>query len=316
MISVVVCTHNRADTLARMLEAFFAQPDLAKVHHEIIVVDNHSTDHTVDVVERFTPQKTLEYVYETKQGHTFARNRGILESRGEIVAFLDDDVIVDPHWLIALARTFEETDADVVGGKAALIFESDPPPWMGVEFRKALSEVDLGDVRKDAGNGQRLYGLNIAFRKASLQKAGGFDDDLGRRGEQVQGGDEQDLVGRIVRAGGKTLYEPRALVGHIIGAERLEWSYFVRLAASSGNTRARLDYPAPLPVRIRRFGETTGKLVYYGTQIPVRFLLGTNRYGYRNCVNQVIRARAQWRGRLRQVFLPHRRKKRTWFPKP
>lgn len=315
MISVVVCTHNRADVLERMLTSFFAQEDLDRLSYELIVVDNHSTDHTVDVVEKFTGKKGLEYVFETKQGHTFARNRGVEEARGDIVAFLDDDVLLDPGWLRAMTAAFDETDAAVVGGRAYLIFEANPPKWMGPEFRKALSEVELGDERKDAGNGQRLYGLNIAFRKKALQDVGGFDEALGRRGQQVQGGDEQELVSRIVREGGRTLYEPEALVGHLVGAERLHWDYFLRLARASDGTRMRLDYPAPLPERLRRFAETTAKLGYYGGQLPVRLLLGTNRYGYRNCINQVIRARLQWPGRFRRVFLPHEGQPRTWFTK-
>jgi glycosyltransferase involved in cell wall biosynthesis len=315
LISVVVCTHNRAGILERMMTSFYAQEGLDRVAYELIIVDNRSTDNTVDVVEKFTGRRGLEYVYEAKQGHTFARNRGIKEARGDIVAFLDDDVLLDPGWLEAMEAAFDETTADIVGGKAYLIFESPAPPWLGPEFRKALSEVDLGEKRKDAGDGQRLYGLNIAFRKKRLEAQGGFDESLGRRGEQVQGGDEQELVSRIVRDGGTCLYEPKALVGHLITAERMRWAYFVRLAEASAGTRTRLDFPATLPIRLKRFAETSAKLGYYGGQLPVRLLLGRNRYGYRNCVNQVIRARVQWPGRFRRVFLPHEGRERTWFTK-
>jgi glycosyltransferase involved in cell wall biosynthesis len=111
MISVIVCTYNRARTLHLMLESFFAQQDLNRLNHELIVVDNNSTDDTGQATEAFSNHPGFSYVLEGRQGLSFARNRGIAEAAGDFVSFLDDDVIVDPRWLANLQKCLDETNA-------------------------------------------------------------------------------------------------------------------------------------------------------------------------------------------------------------
>jgi len=255
VITVVVCTYNRSVILTRMLESFFAQTCLDRVAHELILVDNNSSDDTRSVVDGFARFPTLRYVFEPRQGLSGARNRGLAEARGDIVAFLDDDVIVDANWLAGLRACFDATGAHVVGGRSYLIFEADPPPWLGPHFRKYLSEVDLGPKRQICDSGHRLFGLNLAFRKAALLDAGGFDEALGRRGSNLLGGEEIATVSRILSAGGLVLYEPDAVVGHIIQADRLEWRYFRRVFLGAGRSTAMRDPSAGTWRRVWRIAD-------------------------------------------------------------
>src|SRR5574341_2283004 len=129
MISVIVCTYNRSRILKRMLKSFFLQDCRDAINYELIVVDNNSTDDTRTVVSEFMHSPTVRYVFEGKQGLSVARNRGVAESNGEFVSFLDDDVIVDKTWLKKLQICCDETKADVVGGRIYLILNGEPPIW-------------------------------------------------------------------------------------------------------------------------------------------------------------------------------------------
>ncbi|UCC29259.1 MAG: glycosyltransferase family 2 protein, partial [Phycisphaerales bacterium] len=215
MISVVVCTYNRADMLRQMLEAFFAQRDLAVVDHELIVVDNNSSDNTPVVVDEFRRFPNIRYVFEGRQGLCYARNRGVTESRGEIVALLDDDVIVDKAWLVKLQECFDATTADVVGGRSHLVFEREPHTWFGPYFGRLLAQVDLGPSRKVVPDGRGLFGLNLAFRKSVFETVGLFDQELDRKGGKLLGGGDTAKVRQIAESAGTVVYDPDAVVGHL-----------------------------------------------------------------------------------------------------
>jgi len=238
MISVVVCTYNRAGTLRQMLEAFFAQRDLAAVNHELIVVDNNSSDNTPVVVDEFRRFPSLRYVVEERLGLSCARNRGVAEANGEIVAFLDDDAIVDKGWLVKLQECFDATTADVVGGRSYLIFEKHPSDWFGPYFGRLLSQVDLGQFRKVVSDGRGLLGLNLSFRRSALVGDAPFDENLGRKGSGLLGGEETTLVRSIAGSGGVVVYDPDAVVGHLISADRVEWDYFKRVTRGMGESFA------------------------------------------------------------------------------
>jgi glycosyltransferase involved in cell wall biosynthesis len=236
VISIIVCTYNRAPVLRRMLDSFFKQEYLSDVDYEIVIVDNNSRDETKLVVAEYLHNQACRYVFEQKQGLSAARNRGVSESKGDIVAFLDDDVIVDKCWLKKLEECYQHTNADVVGGRAYLIMGNEPPDWLGPVFRVFLSEVDFGDDRQFRKTGEGLWGLNLSFRRSALDYAGKFDENLGRVGAQLIGSEETALLEKLSAQNKLIVYEPKAIVGHIIGSDRLKWDYFLKLAVGIGKT--------------------------------------------------------------------------------
>jgi glucosyl-dolichyl phosphate glucuronosyltransferase len=267
MISVVICTYNREPILREMLASFYQQRSLDAIDHEVIVVDNNSSDGTAEAVKTFAGSPPPRYVFEPVQGLSRARNRGISESRGEIVAFLDDDVIVEADWLNAIRRCFDETGADAVGGKSTLLFRSPVPPWLGSGFRGNLSEVDLGDERLETHSPSSLFGVNISFRKSVLTKQGGFYEAVGRIADQLLLGEETRLMKKILADGGRAFYEPRAVVRHIIGPDRLTWEYFHRYAAGEGLSQAILDEDRGRLVEILRVPRAAQQLGICGLKI-------------------------------------------------
>jgi glucosyl-dolichyl phosphate glucuronosyltransferase len=164
-------------------------------------------------------------VRETRQGLSHARNRAVAEAKHDIVAFLDDDVDVDAGWLHSLSAAYEGGDYAAVGGKAYLVYPRKRPGWLGERSEGLLTKVDRGPLPRLA-KPDELYGVNLSFRKAWLERVGGFRTDLGRVGLCLLGSEETEVLARIARAGGKLLYEPAAVVGHRVDPNRLRRRWF------------------------------------------------------------------------------------------
>jgi glycosyltransferase involved in cell wall biosynthesis len=235
-ITVTIQTYNRAAVLARTLESLRSLRCPAGVEYEILIVDNNSTDETPQAVQEYGAALAprLRSVLEPQQGLSYARNRALQEAQGQIVSFLDDDVIVNPDWLVAVVGAFTEHSAAVVGGKSYLIYPLQRPSWLSEHYEFFLSRLDYGD-QVIVGTDKDLYGLNFSVRKDIVLQAGGFDPSLGRCGTgSVRSGEESDLLRRIRALGGVVVYEPRAVVGHIIPGDRLCMKWFMRRAFAAG----------------------------------------------------------------------------------
>jgi GT2 family glycosyltransferase len=223
-VTVVVCTRDRGEALAGCLERLTA---LTHPHLELLVVDNAPTDDvTRRVVEGFAARDTrFRYVVEPRPGLSRARNRGLAEARGAVVAYTDDDVAVDPRWVQGVLRGFvRRADVGCVTGLVATAgvdsgeeayFDARAASW------STRCEPELYDL---AGNARDdvLYpysagvfgtGANFAFDTAMLRGLGGFDEALGA-GAPSRGGEDLDVFVRVLRAGSALAYEPAALVWH------------------------------------------------------------------------------------------------------
>lgn len=226
-ISIVIATFNRAAEVRLTLSSLTKLQPAAAVDYEILVVCNNCQDHTEAVVAEMAPlfAGRLRCVSESKQGLSHARNRGITEAKYEVIAFLDDDVEVDPNWLIAMTNAFGSGDYAAVGGRASLIFPGARPLWLGESDEGYLTKVELGDGRRAAA-ADELFGLNLAIRLDWLQRVGLFRSDLGRQGTCLLGSEEGELLERIDAVGGKLLYDPLARVEHRVFPQRLSRQWF------------------------------------------------------------------------------------------
>src|SRR3972149_11111049 len=186
IISVVVCTHNRSESLRETLRSLMLQNYPAS-DYEIIVVDNRSTDRTKEVVSEFSH---VRYVLEEKMGLSHARNRGIKESRGDVVAFIDDDAKADKSWLSRLVQVYkEEKDAGCVGGRVILDWKCEKPSWWHTDLDEVFNGINYSDSRISLSHPRYPYGTNISFRTDIVEKAGGFRIDLGRIGSRLLAGE-------------------------------------------------------------------------------------------------------------------------------
>jgi GT2 family glycosyltransferase len=250
VFSVVVPTYNRAALLLQVLRSLAAQRTEAPF--EVIVVDNGSTARTREVVAAFP---SVRYVRETRPGSSAARNAGIATARGEVIAFLDDDVVAEPDWLEALRCAYAALpDAWCIGGRVTLRLPDSRPPWLDPPtalLAAYLSEQDLGEGTVPIVYPRALISANLSVKREALERVGGFAQDLGRFGGLLLSGEDLELCWRIQRAGGGVYYCGRASVSHLIPPERLTKPFFRRRAYWQGRTEA---------VFSRRYG-VTGQLL-------------------------------------------------------
>lgn len=170
----------------------------------------------------------LRSVFESRQGLSQARNCALRQAKGEVVCFLDDDVIVNSDWLEAVVSAFEQYSPAVVGGRSYLIYPNGQKPlWLPAERESLLSRLDYGDQTL-VDTDKDLFGLNFSVMTDAAIEVGGFDTRLGRYGNSLNSGEEKDILNRIRSTGKIAVYEPKAIVGHIVHPERLKKSWFLR----------------------------------------------------------------------------------------
>ena len=232
MISVIMCTYNRCQTLANALDSLAASVLPNAVEWEVLVVDNSSRDQTRSVVEDFCRQYPghFRYLFEPRQGKSYALNAGIREARGDVLAFTDDDVTVEPEWLQNLTAGLRNGEWEGAGGRSLPQGTFSPPRWLGLEARYALAPLAIFDLGTVAGElTEAPFGNNMAFRKEMFEKHGGFRIDLGPRpgSRGPQKSEDSEFGCRLLTAGERLRYEPSAVVYHAVPESRVQKKYFL-----------------------------------------------------------------------------------------
>jgi glucosyl-dolichyl phosphate glucuronosyltransferase len=257
-ISVILCTYNRCEALAKALESVGGSVLPESVGWEVLIVDNHSTDRTRDVAAEFCRRYPdhFRYVFEPRQGKSHALNTGIAEARGTVLAFMDDDVIVEPTWLKNLTAPLLSGEWIGSGGRVLRDWTSQPPPWLAIEGRYQKMAWPL--VSSDFGSEPTELklppcGTNMAFRREVFETYGCFRTDLGPQGNEVRDGSEptpqaertprccedSEFVQRLLDSGKRLRYEPSAVVYHPVVEARLTKGYFLRWWFDFGRGNAR-----------------------------------------------------------------------------
>lgn len=245
MISVIICTYNRDKYIYNVLKSL-ALGTLEHDAYEIVLVDNNCTDNTRKEVDHFCnvfPQVTLRYFVETNQGLSHARNRGIKESKGDILVYVDDDATVNPDYLKTYADWFEShPETDAAGGPIIPHYETgSEPKWMTYFIKRLLTGyLYFGDKAKPFPGQNYPGGGNAAYRSRVFEKVGLYNVELGRNGDSLGGGEEKDIFDKMKREGMQFVYLPQAILYHSIPGYKLEADYFNRLTAGIGQSeRAR-----------------------------------------------------------------------------
>lgn len=236
--SVVFCTYNREKYIFQALESV-ANQDYSKEKYEIVLVNNNSTDKTEEICCEFQakyPDVHFHYCVEKEQGLSHARNRGILESKGELLVYVDDDATVFPGYLRSYDNFFNAYPEEIAaGGPIIPHYETTPPTWLS-HYTKALLTGYLynGEKIKPFNNGKFPGGGNACYKKSVFETFGMFNPELGRKGSGLIGAEEKDFFNRLFNAGKKVWYVPQAGIYHIIPASKLTEKYLKRLSYSIG----------------------------------------------------------------------------------
>jgi len=239
-----------------------AQVVPAHIKWEIIVVDNNSLDSTAEVVaSAATQHKNIRYVVETNRGLSSARNRGIQEAKGELLCFIDDDVILPSDYV---AKVFESRQAGrwVVGGGRVIADRTLPAlGWLSKikpnRLNGPLGIYDRGetDFMLDVDDPRYPIGANMLITASVFEKIGGFDMNLGRMGSWLRSGEDSNFYQRCRAAGFSIAYCGTCPVKHVVPPNRLKRWYFIRwtFVASMNGSNEQLPATARVFLGAPRF---------------------------------------------------------------
>jgi glycosyltransferase involved in cell wall biosynthesis len=221
---------------------------------------------------------SVRYRFEKRQGQAYARNAGIEEARGRVLAFTDDDTLPAANWVAGLMAKMASGDLDGVGGSVLPLWEESPPVWLTrrphLWFCLALTRAQEPMLLTYPVRAMALIvGANMAFKRTIFEQFGGFDTALGHRGHMPYGQEETAFVNELLKSGRAIAFDPEIRVSHRITRRRMRRSFFVRRVFCHEAASAWLE-PA-------------------GAPSGVTMLFGVERWRYRSLIGAL--ARTAWR---------------------
>ncbi|HJR22681.1 MAG TPA: glycosyltransferase [Dongiaceae bacterium] len=220
-LSIAICTKDRAERLTRLLNSLAPVIGVSRFRSiEVLVIDNASIDSATRIaVAGFAD---VGYVFEPRAGLDFARNAAVRYATGDLLAFLDDDVVVDRDWLEGLFAAWQ--GCPDAGGFTGLVlpYRLDTEAQIQFELRggfgrgfepKTFHAASADNPLHPVGAGVIGAGCNMAFDRSLLLSLGGFDEALDT-GAPLPGGGDLDIFYRVLRSGRAMIYEPRYAVYH------------------------------------------------------------------------------------------------------
>jgi len=234
LITVAICTHNRAAFLEKAVRSVLRQ---MTGDTEILIIDNASADDTPAVAARLAAANpSVKVLREDELGLSAARNAALKNAHGEFVLFLDDDAKAEPDWLAAYQRflsTPPSRKIAVVGGAVFNEYEISVPKW-----GNASAAFNSSGPPKCLPYRGSLYGGNIAYRREAALAAGMFDTRLGRKGKQRMSREESDLNLRLQDAGYEVWWLPNAAILHFVPVSRMKFRENMRGRFAEGRSIA------------------------------------------------------------------------------
>ena len=235
-ISVVICSYAdwRWDDLRRACASVETQ---LVAGDELIVVIDYNDELYARAAAELPGARIVRNA--GKQGLSNARNTGVAQSRGEVVAFLDDDAVARPGWMAGLRDTFAGPDVAVAGTAVEPRWEGGQAPrWFPAEFGWVVgcSYRGLPEQRAAVRN---PIGASMAVRRAVFAQVGGFSDAIGRVGTKPVGCEETEFCIRVTarNADQKVVFDPHSAVDHYVPAGRQTMRYFVRRCYHEGRSK-------------------------------------------------------------------------------
>lgn len=263
--SVVIASAGRPAALAACLAALAA--DTPAAAREVLVVDNAPQGPTGAATRAVTDSAGMRRLEEHRPGKSHALNTGVAAAAGEVVLFLDDDVVVRPGWTDALVAAALRPGTGAVGGRILPRWTAPPPPWLLGPHAVHLTLVDRGPVDRALEPPEFPFGAAMALPAEVLGRlAPAFDPRLGPRPGLKLGHEEVHLTERVRRLGLDVVHCAAAVAEHRIDPARMDRARLRRLVLQSGVGAARRQRllgaaPSPLP---RRCAETAVSLVRAG----------------------------------------------------
>lgn len=256
--TILICTHNRAQLLARTLDSLNAACFPAGVPSRVLVVANACRDDTIAVLQSYRGKMrvSLDFMEEPKPGKSHALNTGLAAVEGGIVAFVDDDHRVDHNYPLAVWEAFDSfPEASLVCGRILPDWTGEEPAWVHDETFFPIYPLPV--PRYDQGSQERWIGLegplpgggNLAIRKPVFDAVGGFSPELGPKGHDLGGSEDSEFVLRALTSGFRLRYVPEILQHHHVDLKRLTLGYLMKKAYKRSQTVVRYRKKERFPPR-------------------------------------------------------------------
>jgi GT2 family glycosyltransferase len=257
-LNVVICTYNRAEKLSKVLHSLMEAEIPPRVKVEIIVVDNNSSDDTPRVVQQHIDSANpgVRYMFEGEQGKSHALNTALRHLTGGVIAFTDDDTLVDRSYYAGIIRAIEEhPDYSCFGGKVEAIYPEILPDWL--DLNGSMGFLKSAFVDRRDGDHEALYselvfshtpsGCNMFFLREAVEDNGDFRTDLGPKGKQLGFAEDTEYCRRLIGKGYRFYYVPSVVVYHPIDPERLTQRYLANWQFQCGKSEALCTGAVPEP---------------------------------------------------------------------
>ena len=237
-LSIIICSFNRASYIEAAFDSLYNQSSGLE-SFETIIVDNNSTDNTVDVFENWRASHSngsFTYLTETKQGASFARNTGAAIAKGQWLCFMDDDAIANTNYVENILNHIEtKPDAIGFGGRIIPKYIPEEPKWMSYYVSSLVGNFDYAPTACAFEHGKYPLESNMIVRKDIYDSIGGFNTELpGVLGTLRIGGEGKDLFYRILALGHTIYYDPSIEVQHVVEVKKLTSEYMYRVASGIG----------------------------------------------------------------------------------
>jgi glycosyltransferase involved in cell wall biosynthesis len=251
MLTVLFATHNGADTLPGTLESL-CRLETGELGWRVVAVDNASTDATPQILRAFESRLPLTILNEANRGKNYAMNRGLDAASGELLLCIDDDVILDPGWLLAIKAVFDtQPTADIVCGPVVPLWPAPVPDWLLEVIPPYPSYcITPPDVPKGPCSPRLVLGANMSFRTSVFQAGHRWNPATGTNGTRFYAmGSDTELTLRLHAAGHKVWFCRGARVQHVILPSQLTrgwlWTRAVAFARGDVQKARRANPNAP-----------------------------------------------------------------------
>ena len=232
-LDILIATYNRCELLDRTLRSLVTASVPPGAEVWVSVVDNNSTDATREIVEKSMPAfgGRLRYLFEKKQGKSWALNSGIAATNGDLVGMIDDDEELDPNWYVACFSAFADPAVDFIGGATVPKWSQAPPKWLPTAYPAVVGDLQISDGKQQYGPDfvGVLAGGNAVIRRSFLTKLGPspYSTKLGRIGGGMLTADTL-FFERLLEGGGRGFYMPALIVKHYVQPKMLTKRYHRR----------------------------------------------------------------------------------------
>ena len=240
-ISVVICTHNRAFLLPDVLNSLEMTETPENTEIELVIVDNACSDNTFQTIKEYTKNSKFEItpLKESKKGKTFALNTAIKIAKGDLLAFVDDDHIVNPGYFKAIRAALSKyPDFNLFCGRIAPNWDGTEPAWVHDDTSYPIRpfpipNFNMGDrdLEVQLDKGMFIPGAgNLVIKRSVFKNIGLFSEEFGPKGHNLQGGEDLEFIRRALKHGERLMYIPEILQYHQVDKNKLTLNYLIKKA--------------------------------------------------------------------------------------